>query len=89
MHTQIHRETPSSENKEIWMILRRSHDPKLLFLSKCTALNRQLSSSAWFLAEAMCGCTNYVAEFCQAAVNMKVLLVGQSFCFPSSVMKDV
>lgn len=71
------------------MILRQSRDPKLLSLSKCAALNRQLSSSAWVLTEAMFGCTNYVAEFFQAAVNMKVLLVGQSFCFQSSVMKDV
>lgn len=89
MHTQIRRHTSNSENKEIRMILRQSHNPKLLFLSKCTALNRQLSASAWFLTKAMFGCTSYMAEIFQANVNMKVLLVGESFCFQSSVMKGV
>lgn len=58
-------------------------------LSKCITTDTQFSSSAWFLAEAMVGCTDYLAEFFQAALNMKVLLVGQSFCFQSSVMKKI
>lgn len=88
MHTYTGTQEIPKVKKEIWMIFKAISWSQIA-LSKCIALVRQFFSSARFLAEAMFGCTNYLAEFFQAALNMKVLLVGQSFCFQSSIMKKI
>lgn len=88
MHIHVHRHTSDFENEENLDDFKETSWSQIA-LPTCIALGRQVSSSAWLIAEVMFGCTNCLVEFFQAALNTKALLVGHSFCFQSSIMKKM